>query len=231
MTTLFEYPRKAAFGRTLHKNKIYKHASPNIAVKELFVRQVERITWQFKLAPETINIKGTQAVTEIQIFSIDLKEGALKTEVLRCIDRAIPSPILFELHFDDRVKPSATYKRPNEADSAKWVISEYFGGEWVSNDTSRKHLPMVLDLESLYAHLLAPLMPYPTLPGEGLQAQVGRMEQIRSKQREQKRCKARLRKEKQFNQKVTINAELRGLKQELENLTRPLPASGSEATT
>ncbi|MDX9868894.1 MAG: hypothetical protein RBT78_13325, partial [Kiritimatiellia bacterium] len=47
------------------------------------------------------------------------------------------------------------------------------------------------------------------------------------KQRELERCEARLRKEKQFNRKVAINAELRDLKQELKNLTRPLPASGT----
>jgi hypothetical protein len=53
------------------------------------------------------------------------------------------------------------------------------------------------------------------------------MERIRLKQRELERCEARLRKEKQFNRKVAINAELRDLKQELKNLTRPLPASGT----
>ena len=53
------------------------------------------------------------------------------------------------------------------------------------------------------------------------------MERICLKQRELERCEARLRKEKQFNRKVAINAELRDLKQELENLTRPLSASGT----
>jgi len=44
------------------------------------------------------------------------------------------------------------------------------------------------------------------------------MERIHLKQRELERCEARLRKEEQFNHKVTINAELRDLKQELEGL-------------
>ena len=49
---LFDYPKKAAFGRVLPKNKIYEHGSPSAAVKQLFVRQVEQIVWQYKLAPE-----------------------------------------------------------------------------------------------------------------------------------------------------------------------------------
>ena len=218
MTTLFEYPRNAAFGCVLPKSKIYAHGSPSTAIKELFVRQVEQIAWQYKLAPETINIKCTAAVPEIQVFSIALKNGDLKAEVLRCIDQAIPFPIIFELGFDGKVKPIAAFKRPSEADSAKWVISEYFDNDWAAADTPRKPLPVVFDLEALYGHLLMPLIPYPARPGETLQKRVERMERIRLKQREVERCKARLRKEKQFNRKVAINAEVRDLIKGLEGL-------------
>jgi hypothetical protein len=214
----------------LPKNKIYEHGSVSSAVRQFFVRQVEQIVWQHKLAPETVNLKASKAVPEIQIFSITLKGDELKPEVLRCIDLAIPFPILFELRYDGKVKPVAAFKRPSEADASKWVISEYFDGDWAPGDTPRKPLPMVFDLETLYGHLLVPLMPYPARPGEDLQTRVDRMERICLKQRELDRCEVRLRKEKQFNRKVAINAELRDLKQELENLTHPLPASGTAVT-
>jgi hypothetical protein len=138
--------------------------------------------------------------------------------VLRCIDRAIPLPIIFELRFDGKVKPVAAFKRPGEADASKWVVSEYFDGGWTPDDAPRRPLPMVFDLEALYGHLLMPLMPYPARPAEGLQARVERMQRIRLRQRELERCEDRLRQEKQFNLKVAINAELRDLKQELEGL-------------
>jgi len=219
---LFDYPKNAAFGRVLPKNKIYEYGRALSTVRQLFVRQVEQIVWQYKLATETVNMKASMAVPEIQIFSVALKGPELKAEVLRCIDLAIPFPIIFELRFDGKVKPVAAFKRPSEADASKWVISEYFDVDWTATDTPRKPLPMVFDLEALYGHLLMPLMPYPVRPDEDLQKRVERMERIRFKQRELERCEARLRKEKQFNRKVTINAELRDLKQELENLTSPM---------
>jgi hypothetical protein len=222
--SLFSFPESAAFEKVLPKNKIYEHGSPSAAVKQLFVRQVEQITWQFKLAPETVNLKGTPSVPEIQIFSITLKTGELKYDVLQCIDRAIPFPILFELNYEGQIKAIAAYKRPSEADSSKWVVGDYFETAWLPSDTPRTPLPLVLDLEGLYAHLLNPLLPFPARPAEDLQARVERMELIRSRQRELEKCEARLRREKQFNRKVTINAELRTVKQELENLTRPLAA-------
>lgn len=218
VSTLFAYPDSAKFGRVLPKNKIYEHGNPSAAVRQSFVRQVGEIAWQYKLAPETINLKASKAVPEIQIFSIALKGEELKIEVLRCIDLAIPFPIIFELRRDERVQPIAAFKRLSEAGASKWVVSEYFDGDWVAANTPRKPLPMVLDLGTLYNHLLTSLMPYPPRPGEDLQKRVERMERIRLRQRELKRCEARLRQEKQFNRKVKINAELRDLKQELEGL-------------
>ena len=218
MTTLFAYPTNAAFGRVLPKSKIYERTQPTSAVKELFVRQIEQIVWQYKLAPETINVQGTTIVPEIQIFRITLKTGELKPEALRCIDQAIPFPLVFELCHEGKVKSIAAYKRPSAADAAN--ISPYFAADWLPEDTPRHPLPVVFDLETLYAQLLAPLLPYPPRQGESLQAQVDRMDQIGQLQRELERCEARLAKEKQFNRKVAMNAEKRELNGQLKDLTR-----------
>ena len=218
MTTLFAYPTNAAFGRVLPKSKIYERTQPTTAVKELFVRQIEQIVWQYKLAPETINMQGTTIVPEIQIFRITLKTGELKPEALRCIDQAIPFPLVFELCHEGKVKSIAAYKRPSAADAAN--ISPYFAADWLPEDTPRHPLPVVFDLETLYAQLLAPLLPYPPRQGESLQAQVDRMDQIGQLQRELERCEARLAKEKQFNRKVAMNAEKRELNGQLKDLTR-----------
>ena len=220
MTTLFAYPTNAAVGRVLPKSKIYERSQPTTAVKELFVRQIEQIVWQYKLAPETINVQGTTIVPEIQIFRITLKTGELKPEALRCIDQAIPFPLVFELCHEGKVKSIAAYKRPSEADAAKSVISTYFATDWLPEGTPRQPLPVVFDLEALYAQLLAPLLPYPPRSGESLQAQVDRMAEIERVKRELERCEARLAKEKQFNRKVAMNAEKRELNGQLKNLTR-----------
>jgi len=218
MTLLFQYPLKANFGRILPKNKIYEHASPTTAIKTLFVRQVEQIIWKYKLAPETVNLASTKSVSEIQVFHIMLKNGELKKEVLRCIDKAIPFPLIFELYFDNKCKVTACYKRPNEADSTKWVVSDYFETGWLPESKERSTLPVVLDLKALYASLLSPLMPYPALEKETLESSVTRNQAIITKQKELEKSEARLAKEKQFNHKVAINAEIRIIKQEIEAL-------------
>lgn len=221
MTLLFEYPEKATFGRVLPKNKIYEHASPTAAVKELFVRQVDQIVWKYKLAPETINLKSTKSVPEVQIFHISLKKGELKEDVLRCIDKAIPFPLIYELRYGDQVQVVAAYKRPNEADSSKWVLSEYFATDWLPDTTPRATLPVALNLAALYEKLFSPLLPHPALDKERIQQHVERMERIRQKQRELEKMQAKLAREKQFNRKVEINAGIRAVKQEITAMTQP----------
>ena len=224
MTTgLFEYPKSAGFGRILPKNKIYEHGRPTSAVKELFVRQVDQIVWQFKLSPETINLPRSRSVPEIQVFSMTLREEEIKRDVLRFMDLSIPYPIFFELCFEDQIKAVAAYKRPSEVDKTKWVLSDYFETSWLPKETPRKPLPILLNLELLYASLLTSLMPFPIRPGEELQAFVARMELFRSRQKEMEKCESRLKKEKQFNRKVRINSELLELKREIKTLTSAFP--------
>src|SRR5471032_710547 len=92
------HPIQAIFGRTLPKNKIYEHSGANTRLKDLFVEQVEKIVWQYKLAPETINLAAKTGVPEIQVFAIQLKTQELNRDVLRCIDGAVKFPIVFELN-------------------------------------------------------------------------------------------------------------------------------------
>jgi len=215
----FDYPKAAAFGRVVPKTRIYGHAGAGAALKDLFVTQVDQIVWKFKLAPETINLAATRAVSEIQVFGISLRTNKLDEEVLRAIDRAIPFPLLFELTWSGKRKAVAAFKRPSEADSTKWVVSEYFATDWTPDDAPRQALPIALNLGGLYDTILTAMMPASKATGEDIQTRVARMEAIRAKTREVDRIKARLGRERQFNKRVAINTELRAAKQELERLT------------
>lgn len=214
------YPAQAAFGRTLPKNKVYEHSGANTRLKDLFVRQVEQIVWAFKLAPETIRLPARPGVPEIQVFSLQLKTPELHRDVLRCIDGAIPFPILFELAFEGRTQVVAAYKRPNESDASRWVLSDYFATDWLPVDCQRTAMPVALHMGGLYEQLLHRLLPLSARPQETLAELVARVEQAQAKQRELDKTTARLEKEKQFNRKVEINAAVRQLKSELESLSR-----------
>lgn len=239
--TLYDWPRAAAFGRVIPKNKIYEHAGANTALKDLFVREVDQIVWCHKLAPETVNLMATKQVAEIQVFRITARTATLDREVLRAIDKAIPFPLIFEVAHGGRVRLAAAYKRPSEADSTRWVVGDCFLGDWLPEDAPRAPLPVALNMGALYERLLEPLVAGQTvrlIPGMAevpeepsppatdrsvsLEERIALTEAIEHKTREVNRIKARLAREKQFNKRVAINAELRAANNELQFLTRRL---------
>ena len=218
---MFEYPKQAEFNRIVPKAKIYAFAKPTRAVRNRFVSQVAEIVWKYKLSPETVNLPARQGIQEIQIFSIALKTGELAEDVLRAMDRAIPSPIFFDLTFDNRVKFAAAYKRPGLANASKPVVDDYFETVWQPSGIARPPLPVALDLAGLYEQMLRVLLPVPPRPGEPMQGQVERARLIRMKENECRRLETRIRQELQFNRKVEINAELRRSTAELNQLLEP----------
>ncbi len=222
---LFDYPPQASFEKVLPKNKIYAHASPGRRVQRHFTDQIGKIVWQYKLAPETVRLAARQEIEEIQIFRVTLKEGigeSLSLDVLTCIDKAIPFPLVFELLDGERIRVAAAYKRQNEADRTKWVLGEYFFSEWYPVDSKRAALPVAVDLAALYRELLRRLMPHPPREGESLRDHAERVCRIKVLQREQEKLRVRLGREPQFNRKVEINQGVRAVQTELEQLTQAI---------
>ncbi len=223
---LFAWPSQAAVGRAVAKSKIYAHAKPTAALRALFVAQVESITWAYKLAPETINLPAKPAVPEIDVFEVALKLPDVSYSVLRCIDKAMPRPILFNLRFDGRTQPVAAYKRPSDAAHhqggqpvSQWVLGDYHAAPWQKDGDARPALPFALDLQGLYEQLLRQHLAVPARAGESLRDQLDRLAALAAKQAAAGKLEDRLNSEKQFNRKVEINAQLRTIRTELEALT------------
>jgi len=224
---LYKFPEAARFGRKVPKEKIYQYGILGKGVKKQFIEQVEKITWQYKLAPETINIPANKSVPEIQVFDIKLKPGIenVSNAVLQAIDKAIAFPIYFRIFKSEggrkhQIMMSMAYKRRNEADSSKWVTGEYFSSEWepTANKPVYDTMPVALSLKDLYELLLRSLINQASRAEENLASLVARIANIRAVENELGKCQARLNNEKQFNRKVEINQRVNQLTKELERL-------------
>ncbi|MBW8078239.1 MAG: DUF4391 family protein, partial [Gallionella sp.] len=157
---------------------------------------------------------------EIQVFGIQLKTPELSDDVLRAIDQAVQFPIIFELAHAGCTQVVACHKRPSEADASRRVLSDYFASGWLADNAERAAMPVALHLGGLYEQLLRALLPLPARPHETLAEHVARLDALAAKQREADKTAAKLEKERQFNRKVAINADLRRLQAELEALRR-----------
>ncbi len=221
MTCLFHYPKTTEFNKPVPKTKILAHSRPSTVLREQLTDQVAQIVWKHKLFSTALNLHATGAVSEIQIFEIFLKGEELAEGVLKLIDRAVAFPIIFELHRADHVCVSAAYKRPSGADSAKWVVGDYFRSPWLPVDTERAPLPLALDLGALYREMLQTLMPHVPFPGETMEEFAERVAAIASKQKACDKLQGAVNRERQFNRRVELNRDLQQAKSELADLKNP----------
>ena len=218
---MFLYPPSTRFGKAVPKTRIFAAVSASKRIKDLFSTHVAEIAWAHKLSPETLHLPARAGIAEIQVFTLLLKTAEIDQASLRSIvqtiDRAIPFPIFFECIHEDRIRHVVSYKRPSEADAAKWVIETTFDHGWQAAP-ERLPLPVALDLAALYDQYLRHHLPLPARPQETLRDHVTRLLTIELKQREAAQLEAHLKREKQFNRKVAVHAQLRSLTSEITSL-------------
>ena len=119
-----------------------------------------------------------------------------------------------DLEWKDRVQVRACFKQA----TAPEMAGNHLCSAWQEATTPRRPLPLVLDMEALYAALLEPLAPWPRRSGEALPHWMQRLEAIADCERQIRRLEAQLRREKQFNRKIPLNRELREVCKKFEGL-------------
>ena len=118
----FKLPEQAFVHRPIPKNKFYEKTAISTKLKKEFTDQIQKITWEYKLAEGTIGVAGTANIEEIQIFEIQLKEKLLPKNVLKVIDKTIPYPILYVFVYEDNRAYGITLRDD--------IAKRYYFSEW-----------------------------------------------------------------------------------------------------
>ena len=213
---IYQYPARTLVDKLIPKSKFYSEGGANTRVERLFIEQIESIYWANKLSSATINIESQEDLREVQIFSVNARVEMLDIEIFRYIDKLIPSPIIFEVYFQDKVKVIAAYKRLNQADKSKVVIGDYFQTEWLPIE--RQDLPLFLRLSELYEFLISQLLPNKT-NASSLADKIRLNQEIALLEMRIKQLEQQLKREKQFNRKAELNINLLKLRDEYIQLT------------
>lgn len=214
---LYQWPAGARFGARVPKERFYERTASTAALREKYVAEVNRISWAYKLAAETINLPGSSEVPEIEVIQLDAKANDISLQVLASIDKAIPNPVIFEIHRDDAhgggVRMTAAHK---PAGSPAPKPNSYFSTGWMGSDTPRTSLPTAITMTALYSALISPLTPLAPRPGDSPAVVGERLDTLRRLAREIGALERKLRSEPRLNRKVELRRELKAKKAELE---------------
>ncbi|MUP49666.1 DUF4391 domain-containing protein [Veillonellaceae bacterium M1-70] len=214
-------PKSTEFNRRIPKQKFYENISVSPTLKRVFIDQIKVIYWRNKVAATTMNLAAGDTVTELEVFEIKLNGQQLDESVLRQIDKEIPYHILFLLEYDGKYQAWTAYKEAAASGSNAFKVGTYYHTDWIPED----ELPLKvegLSIDKVYENFVR------QIAGDALRSEEGKTESLKeSVERDNRRqelekqiaaLQTKVRKEKQLNKQVRLNAELKKLKNELEEL-------------
>ena len=208
---MMNFPKTTEFNRRIPKQKFYS----NLSVSQ----QIATINWANKLAPTTLNVKNGEIVTEIEVFHLMLNQKSLDERVLQLIDKEIPYHILFELEYEGQIQIWIGYKEESQTRAETFKVNRYYHTDWLTKDKIHFEIDG-LNMDALYEGFIK------RIAGDNLTINVNESVGIAILRTEEKEkldkqisaLEKKLYREKQFNRQVQLNAELKALRNKLEEL-------------
>lgn len=214
-------PKSTEFNRRIPKQKFYENISVSPTLKRVFIEQIKVIYWRNKVTATTMNLAAGETVTELEVFEVKLNGQQLDESVLRQIDKEIPYHILFLLEYDGKYQAWTAYKEAAAFGSNAFKVGTYYHTDWLPET----ELPLKvegLSVDKVYENFVR------QIAGDALRFEEGKTESLKeSVERDNRRqelekqvaaLQTKVRKERQLNKQVQLNAELKKLKKELEEL-------------
>lgn len=211
--------KSTEFNRRIPKQKFYENLTVSPALKRIFVEQIRVIWWRNKIAPATTNLAAGEAVTEIEVFEVYLSAPQLDEAVLRQIDKEIPYHILLLLEYEGKYQAWTAYKEAAGSGTNAFKVGNYYHTDWMEESA----LPLKLDglnTDKVYENFIRQIAGETLTSGAGetLKESVKRDIRRQELQKQIAGLQVKVRRERQLNKQVQMNAELKRLEKELEEL-------------
>lgn len=207
---MLSFPKTTEFNKRIPKQKFYEHFTISNQLERQFIKEIETIYWKNKLSPETLNVSKGTYVTEIQVIEVFLKTLEISENLIKVIDREIPYHLVFILRYQDQAQIWIAYKENNKVKDDKFKVETYYKTDWQQYDSISLRIEG-LNLDKIYENFL--------LQVAGPQLQIKdnstlKEAVVQTKETEKLEAyidtlKTKIKKEKQFNQQIKLQAELR----------------------
>lgn len=214
-------PKTTEFNKRIPKQKFYENINVTPALRRIFVEQIKVVYWRNKIAPSTINLEAGNDVTEIEVFEVKLNHASLDVSVLRQIDKEIPYHIIFLLEYEGKYQAWTAYKEKAGSSSNAFKVDTYYHTDWLLEDELVLKLDG-LNMDAVYENYVRQIaggaLRVASGETESLKESVERSKQIQLLRKQINTLQKKIRKEKQLNRQMELNAELKILKEQLEEL-------------
>ncbi|MBM7562507.1 DUF4391 domain-containing protein [Fusibacter tunisiensis] len=129
-------PDSCLVGNTIFKKLFYENASMNASDKDIFVENIAKITWQYSLKEETINISSysdeEREYEEIAVIEVELNDNKKYKRIAEIIQKTVPYPLILTFIYEGQFLLNLAHKRRNKGDESKNTLEEMIYSDWKS---------------------------------------------------------------------------------------------------
>ncbi|MGN0885953.1 MAG: DUF4391 domain-containing protein [Candidatus Spyradenecus sp.] len=215
---MITFPPAAAFGKKISFAQLRKQgAAPR------FARWMKSVVWAYKLAPSTINLSASDAVREIEVLDVVLREACstprARALVVELFSALIPNPCILRLYGEagDELGVAVCPKLSAGGlygDSPVYRCTLGLGA--FEADWGQEAWAGVTSLEAFLIRFTAALAGMQVIPGEALKDFIVRHYTLASLRAAREALEPKIAKERQLDVKYRLVKERQQLEQEIQ---------------
>ncbi|MCR3907100.1 MAG: DUF4391 domain-containing protein [Tenericutes bacterium] len=134
-----DIPESCVLNSQIFKKDFYENASLKKKGKDLFIKQIEKITLLFNFSESSINLKPyvdeDKEYEEILVILVKVKDESKTLSIAEVIQQSIPYPVVLVFQNGNKVKLNLARKRTNKSDETKNTVEQSITSDWI--DTKR----------------------------------------------------------------------------------------------
>jgi len=236
----FDIPNSCKVSKKLDKKEFIENFQLNVNDRKVLSKVIERITLEYLLNQDTINISTfsdeEKDYSEIAIIKVKITDKS-KLKTINKIIQEIPYPLIVVYQCESEISICISSKRINKSDSSKLVVEEDHFTDWINleelNDLDIEFLNNLkssqhsfVDFFSFYESYLKLVIAYNVSKYSGSIKKSDNSKEILSEihkvELQISELKNKIKKETNFNDKVGLNIKLKKLNDNLKKLKSSL---------
>ena len=227
-------PKSTLAEKTITKN-IFELAEICNSDKKMLSKDVDKIIWEYRIAPDNTNIKAVcndiLDYSEIQVIRIDLKQRVHISRIADLIFSSFQYPLLLVMCESSESMFVAAHVRINQNDRSRLVVEDSIRTDWIPDPQIPEN---ILDMSKMRSSNLFDLYSdlYDALSRIKAESQVPIHQKLSSDEYRRinetvadingkiTALRAQLRKEDQFNRQMELNNRIKELQKSKEEFLK-----------
>ena len=234
MIDYLHLPKNTLAEKIVTKN-IFELAEISKSDNKMLTKDVEKITWEYRIAPDNSNIKAVCTdildYSEIQIIRIDLKQRVHISHIIDLIFSSFQYPLLLIICESSESMFVAAHVRINQNDRSRLVVEDSIRTDWIPDPQIPEN---ILDMSKMRSSNLFDLYSdlYGALSRIKAESQVPICQKLSPDEYRRinetvadvdgkiAALRAQLRKEDQFNRQMELNNRIKELQKSKEEFLK-----------